>query len=84
MNNNLKDEREVEAIKIFGTMLPKIPSLTFRLTRTFLRFKSDANKAGKVFKKELIKEGIDKKTADQLTEVYLKASHIRHYIQGFN
>ena len=84
MNKNIKDEREVETIKIFGMILPKIPSLTFRLTGTLLRFKSDANKAGKVFKKELIKQGIDKETAGELTQTYMNASHIRQYIQGFN
>lgn len=84
MNENTKDEREVVTIKIFGMILPKMPSLMFRLTGTLLRFKSDANRAGKVFKKELIQQGIDKETADELTEIYMKGSHIRQYIQGLN
>ena len=84
MNKNIKDERRVNPIKIFGIMLPSIPSLMFRLGGTLLRFKSQANKAGKVFKKELIKQGIDEETATELTETYMKGSHIRQYIQGFN
>jgi len=70
-------------MKIFGMMLPSMPKLTIRLAGTFLRFKSNANKAGKVFKKELISQGIDKKTANDLTEIYLDGSHIKHYIQNF-
>ena len=85
MNENVKDGREeVRPLKLFGMMIPSMPSLMFRLTGTFIRFKSDANKAGKVFKKELIKQGIDKETADELTRVYMESSHIRKYIQGFN
>ena len=85
MNENVKDGREeASPIKLFGMMLPSMPSLMFRITGTFLRFKSDANKAGKVFKKELIKQGIDKETAAELTEIYMESSHIRKYIQGLN
>ena len=85
MKEDGKDGREkTRFIKLFGMMIPLLPSLMFRLTGTFLRFKSDANKAGKVFKKELIKQGIDKETADELTSLYMESSHIRKYIQGFN
>ena len=85
MNENIKDGREeVCPIKIFGMMIPTMPSLMFRLTGTFIRFKSDANKAEKVFKKELIKQGIDKDIADELTGIYMESSHIRKYIQGLN
>ena len=81
MNNNTKDEIELETIKIFGVILPKIPHLAFRLTGNFLRFKSKANKAGKIFKKELIKQGLDEETASILTGIYMEPSHIRNYIQ---
>ena len=85
MKENIKDGRGGSSpIKLFGIMIPSIPSLMFRLTGTFIRFKSDANKAGKVFKKELIKQGIDEETAAELTEKYMESSHIRRYIQGFN
>jgi len=84
MNENVKGEREeLCPIKFFGIMIPSLPSLMFRFTGSFLRFKIDAKKAGKVFKKELIKQGIDKETADELTETYIESSHIRKYIQLF-
>jgi hypothetical protein len=84
MNINKKDEREVNPIKLFGILLPSMPSLMFRLTGTFLRFKRQANKAGKTFKKELINQGIDEKTANEFTSIYMESSHIRNYIQGIN
>ena len=84
MNKKIKDEREVNPIKLFGMMLPSIPSLTIRLTGMFIRLKSRANKAGKVFKKELVKQGVNEKTATDLTEIYMESSHIRNYFQGIN
>lgn len=68
-------------MKLFGMLLPSMPPLMIRLTGTFLRFKRDAKKAEKVFKKELKKQGIDKETANELAEIYLESSHIRKYIQ---
>jgi len=84
MNKDKEDEREVNPIKLFGMMLPSMPSLTIRLTGMFLRFKRNAHKAGRVFKKDLVKQGVDKKIATELTEIYMQSSHVRNYIQGFN
>ena len=81
MNKEIKDERDVGTIKIFGLLLPKMPSLMFRLTGTLIRLKSQANRAGRMFKKELVKQGIDKETAKELTENYMQSSRIRNYIQ---
>ena len=75
--------RDANPIKIFGIMLPSMPSLLFRLGKTFLRFKRDAKKAGKVFQKELRNQGLDKKAADELTSIYLEGSNISSYIQNF-
>ncbi len=84
MNENIKDGSEVNPIKLFGIILPSIPSLMFRLSGTFLRFKSQANKAGKIFKKELIKQGIDEKTANEFKSIYMESSHIKNYIKELN
>jgi hypothetical protein len=80
---NKDTSKEYHPIKLFGMMLPSIPKLTLRLTANFLRFKRNANKAGKVFKKELLNQGIDNKTASELTDIYLEGSHIHKYIQNF-
>lgn len=77
-----EETREVNPIKLFGIILPSMPSLLFRLSGTLLRFKSNAKKAGKVFQNELIKQGIDKKTADELTSIYLEGSSISNFIQN--
>jgi hypothetical protein len=85
MNEYIKDGREeINPMKLIGMMIPLIPSLMFRLTGTLIQFKSKANKAGKVFKNELIKQGIDREIADELTQIYMESSHIRKYIQGLN
>jgi hypothetical protein len=80
MSKEKESKREDRPIKFFGMMLPAMPSLLFRLAGTFLRFKRDAKKAGKVFKKELIKQGFDKKTASDLTEKYLESSNLTKLI----
>jgi hypothetical protein len=69
-------KKEENPFKYIGIMIPVLPSLMFRLTGTFLRFKRDAKKAGKIFRKELIKQGFDKKTANQLTDKYLEGSNL--------
>ena len=80
MNVNDEDGGGVGGIKLFGILLPKMPSLMFRLSKTLLKFKTQANKAGRVFKKELVKQGLDEETAEELKEIYLEGSHIRQYL----
>jgi hypothetical protein len=76
MSKNREIKREERPFNLFGIMLPSLPSLIVRLGGTFLRFKRDAKKAGKIFRKELIKQGFDKKTAAELTEIYLEGSNL--------
>lgn len=82
MNINDEEGSKVGGIKLFGLLLPKMPSLIFRLSGTLLKFKTQANKAGRVFKKELLKQGLDEETSEELKEVYLEGSHIRHYLMN--
>ena len=83
MQKNVKEEGKVHPIKIFGMALPSLPLLIFRFSRIFLRFKREAKKAGKVFRKELVKQGLDKQTASELTELYMKSSEMKNFIQTF-
>lgn len=76
MTRKKESKREDRPIRFLGIMLPAMPSLLFRLTGTFLRFKRDAKKAGKIFRKELIRQGLDKKKASELTETYLEGSNL--------
>ncbi len=74
---------EENPIKTFGVILPKLPSLVLKFGKTFLKIKRDAKKAGKIFRKELIKQGIDKETADRFTEIYLESSNIGKFFKNF-
>jgi hypothetical protein len=78
VNMNIKEEemRNVDPIKWFGMIISFTPSLLVKSGGAFLRFKRQAKKGGKVFKKELINQGFDRKTASELTEEYLKGSHL--------
>ena len=55
--------------------------LAFKIGRLYLGFKMRAKKAGKIFKKELIANGIDKKMAREMTVEYMKTSH---FLSEFN
>jgi hypothetical protein len=68
-----------DGIMLAGAMIPSLIPLVFKLGRTYLRFKKDAQKAGKIFKKQLRANGIDKKTAEEMTEIYLNSSRILRY-----
>lgn len=83
MNTEKEKARDRNTIRFFGIMIPSLPSLMFRLGGTFLRFKRDAKKAGKIFRKELIKQGFDKKIATNLTNSYLEGSNLIKYMQNF-
>lgn len=84
--NMSKETRNIDnrPIKFFGVMLPRLPGLMFRLGGTLIRFKGQANKAGRIFRKELINQGFDKKTATDLTDIYLEGSNLIKYIQNFS
>ena len=74
MTNNKAGARE--GIRFAGALIPSLLPLILRLGRTYLRFKKDAQKAAKIFEKELRANGIDKKTAREMTEIYLRSSRI--------
>lgn len=75
---NLKDEEmnNADPVKWFGMIISFTPSLIVRSGGAFLRFKRQAKKGGKVFRKELISQGFDKKTASDLTDIYMNGSHL--------
>lgn len=83
MSERKNNGTEVDPFRFFGIMLSSMPSLMFRLGGIFLRFKRDAKKAGKVFRKELIDQGLDKATAAELTGIYLEGSDLLKYMQYF-
>jgi hypothetical protein len=83
MEQEVHEKRKGRIMIIFRVLLPVLPKLLFKFSITFLRFKRGAKKAGKVFRKELMKQGLDKQTASELTGLYMKGSEIKSYIQNF-
>lgn len=76
MSKKNEEMRNADPVKWFGMIISFIPSLLVKSGGAFLRFKRQAKKGGRVFKKELINRGLDRKTASELTEIYLKGSHL--------
>ena len=72
----IKEKRGEISFKLFGMILVSLPSLIFKSGGAFLRFKREAKKGGKIFQRELVNQGIDKSTADELTEIYIGGSNI--------
>jgi hypothetical protein len=60
--------------KFVGFIILMIPSLLFRFGIEAFRFKSKAYKAGRIFKNELQRQGLDTTTIQQLTDSYLEGS----------
>ena len=77
-----KSERNKLNMKVIGRILPSLPFITLKFLRFFLVYKRQAKKAGKIFKKELRKQGLNKTAAEELTDIYLSSSRLRQYIQG--
>ena len=75
---NAPKKRSFAILKI----IPKAFGLGFRLGLFYLGFKRKARKAGKIFEKELLAVGMDKKMARQLKKDYLETSHFFHQIRG--
>ena len=69
-----KTPRATTGQVVFAGVTSSIP-LIVKLGFVYLGFKRRAKKAGKVFKQELIANGINEEVAARLTEEYLKGSH---------
>lgn len=83
MVKNTEDQGSAGGFRVLGALLPYLPSLMLRLGGSFLRLKRDAKKAGRIFQKELMHQGIDEGTAAELTEIYLEPSSIKQYMGLF-
>jgi hypothetical protein len=81
--DTVKGTRNEDPLKILGTIIPAIPSILFRFSGEYLRFKSKARKGGFLFQNQLINQGVDRATAEQLTEIYLEGSHLVKILFSF-
>lgn len=68
--------RARDGIQFAGALMPSLLPLMLKLGRTYLKFKKEAQRASRIFEKELRANGIDKYTAKAMTELYLESSHV--------
>jgi len=78
-----KPRKDANIPKFVGIIIPKIPGMLFRYPALYLKMRGKAEKSGKIFRRELIEQGIDAQTADSLTNHYLESSRIRSYVRTF-
>jgi hypothetical protein len=84
MKHSKNKDKNDDVIKGIGMVIPKLPSLIIKSAGAYLRFKKDVKNAGKIFEKELKDQGIDDKTASELTKLYLDGSNILKNIMEKN
>jgi len=73
-------KRAMKDPPIIAALFLHFPSIMLKLGFEFLKFKREAKKGGKIFRKELIEHGIDPKTASELSYIYLQSSNLRGYL----
>ena len=83
MTANIQEMNNADPVKWFGMFISFLPSLLIKSGGAFLRFKLQAKKGGKIFQKELINQGIDKKTATELANSYVEGSEFLKSMMKF-
>lgn len=66
--------QEGDPLKVVASLIIILPSVLLRFSVEAFRFKSKAHRAGRIFRKQLTAQGLDRSTAAQLTELYLEGS----------
>ena len=79
MDPKIKIGKDRNTVRLSARILPMLPRLLFRSGGALLRFRMDAKKGTRIFQRELMDQGIDKKIADDLAELYLEGSDLLHY-----
>jgi len=78
-----EESRNENPLKLLGAIIPALPSILFRFSGEYLRSRSKARKGGFLFQNQLIGQGIDRVTAEQLTEIYLEGSNLVKILFSF-
>ena len=62
------------------TMFSHLPGMMLKLMSYYLGFKTAAKRGAEVFLEELVAQGVDKNTAEKLTNIYLdNARLLKHF-----
>jgi hypothetical protein len=80
-SKRLKRSRKHRKVSNPLTIIPSTIPLVIKIGFIYLRFKRKAKKAGKVFEKEMVANGVDKTTAKLLRAEYVKGASI---MRGFD
>ena len=80
MNKDYEGARKGRDLGMMKILLPSLPFLSLKLGTAYLRLKRQSKKAGKIFEKELLRQGFDEEIASELTEQYLRSSHLREFL----
>ena len=75
--------RRINLPKIVGVLILKTPALVVRCGGEFLRFKSMARKAGRIFQAELEHQGIEHATAQRLQDAYRSGIDTSRLLRSF-
>ena len=75
--------KQINLPKIIGIIIVKTPTLVVRCGGEYLRFKSNARKANRIFQAELERQGLEHATASRLSEVYQSGINTRHLLRPF-
>lgn len=73
-----KNGKVLRYTSIFLTLLP---FFLFRVIAEYLRFRGTVEKGGRIFQTELIKQGIDSQTAQELTRQYIQSISLKSFLK---
>ncbi len=75
--------RKKESGEVVLAVAANAPSLLWRLGISYLKYKRQAKKAGKVFFRSLVSNGIPEKEARDLADEYMSAFSVRQLVRQF-
>ena len=78
--NRYQEYTRNAVLRMMGAVIPSLPFLGVRFFREYLRYKSTADRAGKIFYNELIEQGMNPQHADDLTCSYLDSRNLLSFI----
>ena len=78
--NGYQDYSRNTVLRVMGAVIPSLPFLGLRLFREYLRYKSTADHAGRIFYDELIEQGMNPQYANDLTCSYLESRNLLNFL----
>lgn len=70
------DTDSYDPVQLMARGISYLPKILYKSGTAWLSFKLTAKKGGRIFQKELIRNGLDKDTAMHFTEDYISTSNL--------